>query len=457
MDASRHPDADGATRTTGHHRVEFYGNDELLARSVAEHLAPALHDGIAIMVATSDHREAVIDALDPLCPDVTRALATGRLVSLDAADTLRLLLEGGGPDASRFDEVIGGLVRQASRAGAPVRVYGEMVALLWDQGRVAETMALENLWNRLTDRLSFDLLCGYPMTGFHDPDSILPYHRICEQHTHVVSPAGGWPGSTPGFEHQAGRAVAQTQLSALEQQNDLLRARVELLEAEERRRDNLTAAILHDLRTPATVIGEFLSILRTRWRELDGAQVDNLLERTVTNAQRLHLLADDVVTLACSRAGQLDYDLRAVDLIDVVQQVAHDVFAATGRRIMFHFDQGPRPLVIADEERQAQILHNLLGNAIKFSSDSSTVHVSVTRAGSVVEVQVRDEGAGIPARSLPYLFQPFSRLDKRRTHPGTGLGLYITRHLVEGQGGSIRVTETDRDGTTFCYTVPAAG
>lgn len=115
------------------------------------------------------------------------------------------------------------------------------------------------------------------------------------------------------------------------------------------------------------------------------------------------------------------------------------------------------PLVLGDEERQMQILANLISNAVKFSPAEEPVVVELFRIGDTVKVSVTDRGTGIAKDDLSKLFQKSGRLyrpgDERR--PGNGLGLYICKTLVEAQGGRIWCDSSTDQGSTFSYTIPA--
>ena len=145
------------------HGLVFYGGDGELAASVGGCLAEGLQDGdTALVVATAAHRRAFASELEAAGVDVSAAQATGRLVMLDADTMLYRFMREGRLDHGRFDTMAGDLLTRLSVAGQPVRIYAEMVALLWDAGQVALAIELEELWNALAARLPFSLLCGYP-------------------------------------------------------------------------------------------------------------------------------------------------------------------------------------------------------------------------------------------------------------------------------------------------------
>jgi len=174
--------------TRGAHVVQFYDTDDALVARVADHLADGLRDGeAAVIVATGPHRLAFETKMAGTL-DVARAKAEGRLVSLDAADTMAGFLSGRSPDPRRFEATIGGLLRTAAAEGRPLRVFGEMVALLWEAGQVTAAMEVESLWNGLAARVPFSLFCAYRASTL-GVDAIA-LGDLCGLHTAVV---GGFP------------------------------------------------------------------------------------------------------------------------------------------------------------------------------------------------------------------------------------------------------------------------
>jgi len=208
----------------GHdHLVEFYETQAFLVHTVCGFLAPSLDDGdTAIVIATPAHRAAFESALDEAGIDVQAAVREGRYVALDARDVLARFMVGGSPDPTRFALTINAAMDLASYGGRKIRAYGEMVALLWDDGDIASALALEDLWNDLGDRRAFELLCAYPMSAFEDPDSAAAFHRVCEQHTSVI-PSESYSLLTD--ESERARVVARLQQETAALHAEVLRLR----------------------------------------------------------------------------------------------------------------------------------------------------------------------------------------------------------------------------------------
>ena len=188
----------------GDHVVQFYGHDEELAEQVVRYLLEALGGGgVAVVIATPEHRrefEARLTRALGGGADLAAAQASGTYLALDASETVRELMTGGQVDPAAFDRVIGGLIRQAGTGGRPVRAYGEMVALLWDDGLVNAAIELEAMWVELGRTHSFSLFCSYPAGSVTGVGYLDAFAAVCRLHREVVglSPAGASGAGQPG-------------------------------------------------------------------------------------------------------------------------------------------------------------------------------------------------------------------------------------------------------------------
>ena len=199
------------------HLVEYYVTDEFLVDTVAAFSGDGLRDGgAAIFVATAPHRAAFEAALRSSGVDVAAAVAAGQYLAFDAAELLAEFMLDGAPDPGRFRATVGPVIERAARGRGGVRIFSEMVALLWEIGDVASVLALEALWNDLAEEHAFTLLWAYPTRAFADTPSATAFARICEQHSTVI-PAEDY--SLPGSAGEQERVVAR-----LQQQNSGLRA-----------------------------------------------------------------------------------------------------------------------------------------------------------------------------------------------------------------------------------------
>ena len=185
----------------GHHVVQFYGHDDELAERVVGYLLGALGGGgVAIVIATPEHRREFGDRLTRAGADLAAAADSGTYLALDASETVRKLMVEGRLDGAAFDRVIGTVIRQAGTGGRPVRAYGEMVALLWDDGLVNAAIQLEGMWAEVGRTHPFSLFCGYPAGSVTGDGHLDAFAAVCRLHQEVVglSPAGTSGSAGPG-------------------------------------------------------------------------------------------------------------------------------------------------------------------------------------------------------------------------------------------------------------------
>ncbi len=247
------------------------------------------------------------------------------------------------------------------------------------------------------------------------------------------------------------RAEAESVRRQLAEQNEQLR------EAD-RLKDEFVALISHDLRTPLTSIMGYLE-LTLEDGELSKRQ-SGYLEIVDRNAKRLLALVNDLLFVARLEAGELDLHPSKLDLAAVVRQTVSEAeprAAASG--ITLTCEAEPVPPVSADRGRIFQLLDNLVSNAIKFTPEGGDVRVSVAQANGAVRLEVADTGIGVDADEQRRLFERFFRASTaaERQIPGTGLGLYIARAIVEAHGGSISVESEPGRGTSFRIDMPVEG
>jgi len=248
---------------------------------------------------------------------------------------------------------------------------------------------------------------------------------------------------------KAARSEAESAHRQLSEQN------ARLLESD-RLKDEFVALISHDLRTPLTSIIGYLELT------LDDGNLSeaqrSYLDVVARNADRLLHLVNDLLFVARLEAGELDLHPDELDLVSVVRQSVAEAeprAAAKGIDLSCEAD-GPVP-VHADKGRMFQLLDNLVSNAIKFTPEGGDVRVSVGPANGVARLEVADTGIGIAQGEQDRLFQRFFRASTANEQqiPGTGLGLYIARAIVEAHGGSIAVQSEPGAGTSFQIELPA--
>jgi hypothetical protein len=170
------------------HSVCFYDHDSHLVADVAAFILDGLTGGErVVVVATAEHRDALENALAQAGTDPVWARCSGRYVALDASETLARFMVNDAPDNDAFLRTVGPVLDAATAGGSPLRLFGEMVGLLWSHGNVVGALQLEQLWNRLADRRQFRMLCGYP-ARILTRGSLDGTRRICAVHSEVLAP-----------------------------------------------------------------------------------------------------------------------------------------------------------------------------------------------------------------------------------------------------------------------------
>ena len=248
----------------------------------------------------------------------------------------------------------------------------------------------------------------------------------------------------------AARRSAELGQRQLEMQNEKLR---ELDEA----KTVFLATVSHELRTPLTSIVSFSELMRAETQALtpDGAQFLDIIER---NAHRLLRLVGDLLLLSRLESGTIPLELAPVSVPELAGETARAASARAAKHgVTVHFSADEGPLIQADRTRLAQVLDNLIVNAVKFSRRGGLVRVDVIWDDGGWRIDVADNGIGIPPEEVSQLFGRFVRASNARTAglPGTGLGLSIVKAITELHGGRVTVDSTLGHGTTFSVYLPA--
>lgn len=177
------------------HGVQFYSQDKFLLEELSRYSGDALRAGDgAIVVATEEHRDSLLQWLTAQALDIHALLEQGRLVITDAGQLLATFMSDGWPNEDRFNEVVGGMVARAIASGPRehprVAIFGEMVVLLWADGKAKAAIRLEQLWNGLARSKSFSLFCAYPMSSFGREENAGLFLKVCNEHSAVIPTEG---------------------------------------------------------------------------------------------------------------------------------------------------------------------------------------------------------------------------------------------------------------------------
>lgn len=217
---------------------------------------------------------------------------------------------------------------------------------------------------------------------------------------------------------------------------------------------DVLAMIVHELRQPLAAIRGQAQLAR-RLIGKDPAAELVAMDRAIANVDRMTVLVDQLLDHSRLATDRLDLDVIAMDLSATVAATIAAHTSEGTSRITFAWPPGP-VLIDGDPVRIAQIMDNLLSNALKYSGGETTVDVSLSTDGVEARVAVIDHGVGVPEAERALLFAPFYRTTRTRAIRGTGLGLVISRKLAERHGGRLWLDESSSAGSTFVLALPLA-
>ncbi|MGH2704012.1 MAG: ATP-binding protein [Actinomycetota bacterium] len=268
-----------------------------------------------------------------------------------------------------------------------------------------------------------------------------------EQELLVTTKRGAeiWLGVACTFQRDgAGRIVRTVAVG----RNITRRKRIDLAKSE------VISAVSHELRSPLTSVKGFTSTLLAKWDRFDEETKKHLLLTINTDADRVTRLIGELLDVSRIEAGRLQLRRQNVDLPTLAERITARIQHDTEHhQLSLDFPDG-FPQVYADPDKVEQVLTNLLENAVKYTG-AGAVTVSGSRDGEYVTVSVADQGEGIPVDQRVQVFSKFFRRGGGRPS-GTGLGLYISKGLVEAHGGRIWVEEAPGGGAEFRFTLPTA-
>jgi PAS domain S-box-containing protein len=287
------------------HSVQFYEDDAFLIDEVSGFIGAGLEAGQAgIVIATQPHLEGLERRLQARRASAGWSCPPDRYIALDAAETLSKLLVDGWPDERLFADVMGNVIRQAAQDGSRhVCAFGEMVALLWAQGKHEAAIRLEELWNDLAQTQSFSLLCAYPMKGFDDEGHASPFSQICKAHSHVRS-AESFLGTAAPDELHRQVVLLQQKAAALEAEVAKRRRTERTL----RRRERELADFLENAAEGLHQVGADGTILWANKAELDllGYEPEQYIGHPITEFHADREVIDDI--LEKLQRGETLYD-----------------------------------------------------------------------------------------------------------------------------------------------------
>lgn len=562
------------------HLVQFYESDVFLLDAMNAFVSAGLsaHE-TCLIFATRTHHERLQERLKENGVDISAAQARGEYIWFDAAETLAKIMLDTMPDQERFTRIVGDVIAQATRNQRQVRIFGELVALLWMQGNFEAAIRLEGFWNELHQHFStFSLFCAYPIGSFDGKNSSTQFLNVLHQHSHFI-PAGVYNLTSGANEQLHAIALLQSKTQALEAEIEereetetCLRASEEALyrlaaivessddaivsktlegiitswnvaaerlfgysaeeaigkhitliippelhyeeeeiltklrrgeriehhetvrmrkdgtrvdvslsispvkdrngkiiggskiarniserREQERRKDEFIRVASHELKTPVTSLKGFTRLLTQRLTNSGDEEALRFLGRMDGQIDRLTNLVNDLLNITKMQNGRLEYRMQIFDLMELVQEAVENIRGTTQTHHLLLEGTVAAP-VYGDRDRIGQVLTNLLTNAIKYSKGAERVIVGMAIHEREVVVSVQDFGIGISQENQPKIFEQFYQVSEAdgATYPGLGIGLYISRNIIERHQGRICVQSRKGEGSTFSLYLPLA-
>jgi len=445
------------------HDVQFYADDAFLLDSLVSFVGKSLeHGGAAIVVATKAHRDGLSQRLEAGGVPLTAATQQGRYLALDAAQTLATFMKEGMPDKVVFARIVGDIVTWAAAQvnQAKVVIFGEMVALLWQEGNAAAAIRLEQYWNELAETYSFSLLCGYPLAGFNRENHRESFDKICAEH-HVVIPAENYTAIVDGNERLRMIAYLQQAEQALKNEAaERVRTKVqsekiqnqnhELIE-EVRKRENAESELRRFTRRLLTARDEeqrrIASELHENTAQLLAAlsmYFSVLHEEKESLSPRAAAVVDnsrDVAQRLLKEVRKLSYLLHPPTLDDMgvgpaLKEYVAEFVEYSRTRVNLEVQESLGRFARNVEIAIFRIVEEALGNANNCASPEVIVRVS--QSASEVLVEIKDPGAGILG-------------DKSARANGRGAIGMVER--ARELGGTVAI-RSDGQGTVISLTLP---
>ncbi|MHB8894952.1 MAG: PAS domain S-box protein [Candidatus Geothermincolia bacterium] len=256
---------------------------------------------------------------------------------------------------------------------------------------------------------------------------------------------------------QAGVAIQNARL--YEETREHLRA-LEIAHQElmvlDRMKSDFVSTVSHELRSPLAVIEGFANTLSEHFDRIDVETQKESIEIILKKSIALEGLIENILDMSRIEEGRLDVAREPFDIIELCREVSEDQERIEElHEILLEADRSPL-IIIADREKTEVALGNLVRNALKFSPEGGRVAIEVKKVDGMAEISVSDQGIGIAPDQLERVFDRFYQIDssETRSFPGSGLGLYITKELVQSMGGTVRIESEQGAGSIFTFTLP---
>jgi signal transduction histidine kinase/CheY-like chemotaxis protein len=499
------------------HRVQFYDDEDHLFKAVSDFFAPFFDNsgevGLIAIILARPHLIRCLEDLfrakqykskfpgrehiygSELLSDSTFSTHNARhVLFVDAFKVVDKLVTGSEMQYRDFENVMDEILSQfqgmdvnETQQLALAYAYGELVDILCERDQHLLSFELEGFWNTFLTTRHISLLCGYKMEFFKDQALAPVFQSICHSHA-IVSPAESYSTVGTAQEQMAMVAAVQQNFEPLQAAIGHQQPWLELDEQQARYQEQVVDSLCHELRNPLSgIIGnveilqtglalrqailsrvvdavgdskilDSVSCLRNQWTD-DTESIDAI----GICAEHMKNVTDDLLTLSKIECGKIILENVPFDPRAAISSVIK-MFSTLAKQkgIQLLFDRPEESLVVmGDSGRLTQIIINLISNALKFT-DSGSITVGFRCLGprnnaTAFEVAIRDTGKGISDEEKTLLFRRFAQ-PKSTTftkYGGSGLGLYISKCLVELMGGVLSVESQRGQGSTFVFSFQA--
>jgi two-component system sensor histidine kinase VicK len=224
---------------------------------------------------------------------------------------------------------------------------------------------------------------------------------------------------------------------------------------EEQRKNDFIAIVSHELKTPLTSMRSYVQLALAKAVQREDTFTQNVLRRAETQTGKMTTLIQDFLNLSRLEEGKMSLNISDFSLSELMEEVLSDALMLSPSHLI-KYEACPEVMITADREKIGQVLTNLIGNAIKYSPEGTTVTIQCVLNSGTVEFSVTDEGYGISKVDQSRLFERFYRVDNsRKQHvTGFGIGLYLVSEILKLHEGKVRVQSELSKGSTFSFVLP---
>jgi len=455
------PLGDGGGRHS--HTVQFYADGQFLLDELTRFIGNALLAGdAAVIIATKEHREGLAQQLHSRGLDVARAIEQGRYIALDAAETLRTFMLDHSPDAALFTQIVGSVLERASNAVSTaehphISAFGEMVALLWQQGNPNAAVRLEQLWNDMRHMYPMSLHCGYPMSVFDQETHGNLFLRTCEEHSHVI-PVESYTSLVNDEQRLRSISFLQQKAQALETE---MAERKKVEEALRRSQAQLESTVEQRTTALRQLSSRLLTMQDTERRRIARELHDSLGQYLVglklnleilkrTPSEKLWSDVDELMQQCMSEVRTLSYLLHpptmdAAGFASAARWYVEGFGERSGVKVTLETPDHLGRLPDAIELALFRVLQEGLTNVHRHSG-ASEAQVAIRHDAARVVLEIKDNGRGISETLLTHFHENGS---------GMGVGLAGIRERARELGGRMEV-ESDGRGTLMRVFMPVS-